>query len=122
MTMTMSPVPSIGGAPHLPTVPCTYCGQPTTYTATKHCDWCHYATHAPTVTLLKILEERGEAKPLLVAINRPYYPSVEFPGTLAEAKQRVAEFVADNHYDDGHHPARAVIAYALESVDLKTHY
>lgn len=43
----------------LPTVPCKYCGKPTTYTGTKHCDPCHGASGAPDETLLKMLIERG---------------------------------------------------------------
>lgn len=43
--------------PELPTVPCVYCGTPTTYTGTQHCDPCHGATKAPMETLLKILLE-----------------------------------------------------------------
>jgi DNA-binding IscR family transcriptional regulator len=26
---------------NLPTVPCVWCGEPTTYLGTKHCDPCH---------------------------------------------------------------------------------
>lgn len=44
----------------LPTVPCVYCGQPTTYTGTKHCDPCHQATRAPLDTLRKIIAEADE--------------------------------------------------------------
>ncbi len=42
----------------LPTVPCVYCGVPTTYTGTKHCDPCHSAVYTKTGTLVKLLAER----------------------------------------------------------------
>lgn len=42
------------------TVPCKYCGRPTTYTTTRECDTCHGASVAPVATLRKILAERDQ--------------------------------------------------------------
>lgn len=55
----------------LPTVPCKYCGTPTTYTGTKQCDPCHNAQNTSSETLLKILIERGDLKQL--HLNRSLY-------------------------------------------------
>lgn len=53
----------------LPTVLCMYCGKPTTYTGTKHCNPCHGAIGAPTETLFKILIENGYLVPLTISPN-----------------------------------------------------
>lgn len=59
--------------PH--TVPCSYCGRPTPYTGTKHCDPCHGATNAPIETLRKILAEHdkpNEWQPGVIEFHTPH--------------------------------------------------
>lgn len=66
------------GVNQLPTVPCVYCGRPTTYTATKHCDPCHAATNAPIETLRKILAEHDAGKWKRLADEKPPDDGTEY--------------------------------------------
>lgn len=66
--------------PSLPTVPCKYCGQPTTYTATRQCDPCHGASGAPIDTLRKIIAEHdgtGDRAALLEGALRSLVHQIE---------------------------------------------
>ena len=58
----------------------------------------------------------------ILAISRPYYPSVEEFATEDEAKQAMDSFLAEDHSDDGKHKAVAFVAEVTSRQVARTHY
>lgn len=58
----------------------------------------------------------------IVAINRPYYPSVNFEDELDNAKALYEEIIKENNEEDGAYASTVVLAKIMDLKNIKTHY
>lgn len=58
----------------------------------------------------------------VITINNPYYPSVEYRDTLAEARQRRDEIAREKQSADGAHVCKVTIARVIETGEIRTDF